>query len=267
MESATKKARLEVPNGVREADQVGHPAIILHFQPAESNAKPKVLEYFAVPGLAEIPKLMLEVTSTPYDAVLHFDAQSWKERAPFGQLPTYHGEELRGMVLSESRAICHHLARITGLSGKDIVEQARVNQLFELAEDIDSKKSGLFDTAHSDAMRLRTFMSAAEASAPEIGSLNFVGDALTLADVAMFRVCYKFVELLPNCLASYPKLHAFVQAFATKPEMASYLASERRLPHCHNEVGDRPYERTAAGFKYVRPISPSACQHLWNNDS
>merc|ERR1712232_168836 len=191
--------------------------------------------YFAVPGLAETPKLMLEATSTPYDAILHFDTKAWKERAPFGQLPTYQGEELPGMTLSESRAICHHIARITGLTGKDLKEQARVNQLFELAEDIDGKKSGLFDPNNSDADRLRMFMSAAEAAAPEAGQSHFVGHPLTLADIALFRVCYKFEELLPNCLKPYPKLSSFVESFKKRREVAEYLVSNRRLPHCRNE--------------------------------
>lgn len=255
-EPVAKKARLAAPEGL--CDQA--PAIV-RFRPEGKTEKPKVLEYFCLQALGECARLMLEVTETPYDSVMHFNGADMKKYAPFGQLPLYRGEELEGLVLSQSGAICRHLARHLGLAGKGEREQALADSIFELHKDMMGKKAGLHDPESGDAGKLRDFLLAAEQHAPASDSGFWVGAGLSVADVAMFHALRTFLDIKPGCLESYPKLIAFVEHFGARPAVKSYLDSERRVPLTHNEIGDKPW--APDGYRYLTPLKPGTHSELY----
>ena len=161
------------------------------------------LEYFALRGLGELPRLILEATDTPYNAVFHFSwpgdgmPGSWKKYVPFGQLPVLRDGDL---MIAESGAICRHLARKCCIDGTTLEDKARVDMYFELAKDIKAKKALLHDPEHKDWAKLASFLRAGEDACD---GKFFVGGALTLADVAMFEALYTFEELKPGCLGAY----------------------------------------------------------------
>ena len=95
-------------------------------------------EYFALRGLGEIPRLLLEVLEVPYSSVFHFAGNLYKPYAPFGQLPTHREGDL---ILSQSGTISRHLANNL-IAGDTPAERARVDMYFELAKDISGKKAG-----------------------------------------------------------------------------------------------------------------------------
>ena len=64
------------------------------------------LEYFALRGLGELPRLILELTGIPYDSVYHFGTGVYKPYAPFGQLPVLRDGPL---LICESGAIARHV--------------------------------------------------------------------------------------------------------------------------------------------------------------
>ena len=69
---------------------------------------PVILEYFALRGLGELPRLLLEVAGVPYDCVFHYGTGAYKEYTnTFGQLPVLRDGE---SVISESGAICRHIS-------------------------------------------------------------------------------------------------------------------------------------------------------------
>jgi glutathione S-transferase len=71
------------------------------------------------------------------------------------------------------------------------------------------------------------------------GDRHLVGDSLTYADLSMFQLIeglhYAFPRAMARFASHYPRLAALRQAVAARPNIAAYLASERRLPF--NETG------------------------------
>lgn len=71
------------------------------------------------------------------------------------------------------------------------------------------------------------------------GDAHLVGAALTYVDLSMFQLIeglhYAFPRATAHFAAQYPRLAALRTAVAARPDIAAYLASERRLPF--NETG------------------------------
>ena len=139
---------------------------------------PITLEYFCLRALGELPRLLLEVLDVPYDAVYHYLGGHFKPYAPFGSLPVYREGDL---LITQSGAICRHIADRFGIAGASAAERATVDMWFELAKDIKAKKAALYDMdGHADGAKLKQFLVPAEASCD---GKHFVGKSLTLADV------------------------------------------------------------------------------------
>lgn len=99
------------------------------------------LHYFFLRGLGEVPRLLLELTQTPYDSVMYFSRKNPKEKtykaiAPFGQMPLYTDDELQGTFLAQQGAIVRHIAKRLGLGGKNNKDEATIDMLYEGAKDI-----------------------------------------------------------------------------------------------------------------------------------
>ena len=99
------------------------------------------LHYFFLRGLGEIPRLLLELTETPYDSVMYFsrEAKEYKDMAPFGQMPLYTDKEV-GTWVAQQGSIVRYIARRAGLTGKNTTDEATIDMLFELSKDIWGKK-------------------------------------------------------------------------------------------------------------------------------
>ena len=71
------------------------------------------------------------------------------------------------------------------------------------------------------------------------GDTQLVGDALSYVDLSMFQLIeglrYAFPRATRRLAAHYPRLVALHDAVAARPNIAAYLASERRIPF--NETG------------------------------
>lgn len=253
---AAKRQKLDIPKGLEEE----HPAVILRFRPEGKTALPKQLEYYCLQGLGEIQRLLCEATQTPYDSIMHF-TNTFKEYAPFGQLPLYRGDEIAGAVIAQSGSICRHLAKMTGTDGSGPTEQAQVDSLYELAKDISGTREAVHDPKSASTGQFVMYMKAAEKCAPSSGDGYWVGKGLTLADVAMFDILYKLLEMKAGCLDSYPKLKAFTDGFAKRPAISAYLASDRRIPLTLKE-GRFPYE--GHGYTYTKPLSPAVVAELYS---
>lgn len=111
--------------------------------------------------------------------------------------------------------------------------------------------SGLFYEDQKDAAkarasdflqhRLPTFMRYFErvlAQNPQ-GDAHLVGNTLTYVDLSAFQLIeglyYAFPRAMKRFATRYPRLAALREAVAARPNIAAYLASERRLPF--NETG------------------------------
>ena len=181
-------------------------------------SSPLTLEYFALRGLGELPRLILEVTGLPYDCVFHFLQGDWKSRAAFGQLPLLHDGD---MTISQSRAIVRYLARKACIDGATDAEKARVDMWCEFQRDLNDKKSAVrflhlrgpqsaprptpraprlaprasrqvHDmAAHADAPKLKQMLDAAERQLADGDGIHFVSHSLTVADVLIFSTLHQ----------------------------------------------------------------------------
>jgi glutathione S-transferase len=72
------------------------------------------------------------------------------------------------------------------------------------------------------------------------GSAHLVGARLTYADLSLFKVVaglrYAFPKAMAQAGRRYPKVTALCARVATRPRIAAYLASERRLPFNEQDI-------------------------------
>ena len=216
-----------------------HPRVRIPHRPSGpgSSIQGAELHYFFLRGLGEVPRLLLELTETPYDSVMYFsrDVKEYKAYAPFGQMPLYTDKDL-GTFIAQQGAIVRHIARSAGLAGKTPADEAHIDMLFEGAKDIWGKKDLIHegpDSESPDAKKLKMFLGAA---AKLLGDKSyFVYDSPTYADVAMFHVLHSLEEICSlTQTASYVKavghtnLVAFVERFRALPPIAAYLRYAQR---------------------------------------
>lgn len=69
-------------------------------------------------------------------------------------------------------------------------------------------------------------------------------------------------EIKPGVLSPWPRLSAFVAAFAAQPAVAAYLASDARVPLTPNEIGLLP-NAGLPGYSFVAPMRPGSFREEW----
>ncbi|KAJ1637799.1 hypothetical protein T492DRAFT_1140357 [Pavlovales sp. CCMP2436] len=240
-----------------------HPRSVAEFRPADwtpnliasgLSAEPLTLHYFAIRGLGELPRLMLELAQMPYDSVMYWDTKEFKDLAPFGQMPLLMGGDLdtQDTVLCQSSTIVRYIAKESHLDGSEqgAVGEGRADMVFECSKDLSSNKNAIHATIDAEKEKLHGMLKKAEEMLDEFEGPFFSGMTVTYADVGMFHVLSTIEELKPGYLKSndFAELSDFVTLFAELPAIAAYLTSGRRMPLTANEVGDVPW--AADGYKY-----------------
>jgi glutathione S-transferase len=195
-----------------------------------------LLTYFDVRGRAEIVRLILEETATPYRE-RRVDVAEWPTLKPtllFGQLPTYEDGDL---LIVQNHAICRYLARKHDLQGADerehircdIVEEAFVDTLNSLGRlywdpDFPRKRGEYEATTLPDLLaKLQKLFEQNKG-----GTGFWVGDRLSLADFVAWHYLDYVRPLSPRMLDRFPRLGAFKLRFERRPRIDAYLNSERR---------------------------------------
>lgn len=88
--------------------------------------------------------------------------------------------------------------------------------------------------------RLPTFLGYFERALVQNGGAGFIGSALSYVDLSLFQVIvglrYAFPKAMARAEESTPNLSALAEAVATRPRIAAYLASERRLPFSEEDI-------------------------------
>jgi len=247
-----------------------HPVVCrAYFKKDIQKDKPKTLHYFAIQGRGELPRLMLEYTQTPYNDVMYFLTDAYKEFSPFGQMPCYQGEELgEGVYLTESAAVSRHIARITGIAGKDVKDAALQDMLWEAGIDINDKKSALYveeTDAGLDGILKGLIKLQKDNKCLGTGNRAYGGDSpLGVGEIGVFHALYSYTQIKPEWLATrYPSLDEFVKAAAATPSLAAYLKSERRMPITENEIGKTYTGPT--GYKWLHKPTPDSFKEEWKS--
>jgi glutathione S-transferase len=200
------------------------------------------LTYFPVRGRVEPARLLLELSGESYDFE-PMDVATWRgpegkermlQRTPFGQLPLL---EDGALTLCQSRAINRYLARKLKLYGDTIEEQARVDEVFETADDIVSDMVMLLwnpqfherRAEHRESTRkhlalLESYFTRTCAG-PEHWALP---GRYTLGDVVMAYALESLMPLHPGLLQECPKIEHAMTAFFATGGVREYVRSDRR---------------------------------------
>lgn len=217
------------------------------------------LVYFDSKGRAELSRLVLAQSATPYDDVRLNFAQ-WGPfkaagKAPFGQLPVL---EVDGATVSQSMSIARFLARECGLMGKTAVEGARIEMVTDQVMDLRTKfgpivfekdeaaKAAKFEeffttranvySGKPEPGHLPTFLKTFEAFLAKEESGFLVGGAVSLADLALYDhlagVLAAAKEIgKEGVLTEAPAVAALVARVAALPRIAAWLAARPKTQY------------------------------------
>jgi len=214
----------------------------------EAKAREKVdaprlrLIYFPARGRAEAARVMLREAGIAFDDVRmeykQFVDSGTKAGAVFGQMPLLEvGGSADGKQkptqIAQSGAIFRYVAKLTGLYGHNAEEAARVDMI---CETLNGELGNAYTNAYyeKDAKlkdeKLAKFW--AETFPEWSGKLDkiigasktgfFVGNALTMADVATMVEGQRYLKVKPDCLNAAPHLLELITRVAARPNIAKW---------------------------------------------
>jgi glutathione S-transferase len=200
------------------------------------------LTYFSARGRAEPARLMLELSGAPYEYkatpveewMTPESKERWLQHTPFGQLPYL---EDGSVSLCQSRAIHRYLARKLGLYGESIEESARVDEVYETADEIFfelalfhwNKEFHAKRAEHREATRVKLNRLQAYFTRTRADAEHWVrAGRYTLADVMMAYILETMLPIHPGLVEEFPELHRFMTSFFSAGGVREYVRSERR---------------------------------------
>jgi len=210
------------------------------------------LLYFPIRGRAEAIRLVLEDSKTPYDDKY---PENWDEKEkpagitsgdiPFGQVPSIKDGDF---PLVQSNAILRYLGRKLGLYGQSITEQALIDEVMDEAEDVRvayafliyrDKLEAKAKEKHQQSQDTRLTYLEKFISKNEGGKRYLVGKDFTIADASWFEVLDVHLKIFPSLLDKFPLLKGYYARVASRPNIAAYVSSGRRLKKVNNNgLGD-----------------------------
>jgi glutathione S-transferase len=215
-----------------------------------------------IPGRGEFVRLVLEEAGAPYvdvgrqpraegggvEAVVAFYAGTSDGRPTFAPPVLKHGD----LVLAQTAAICHFLGRRHGLAPPDETGEAHALELQLTIADLvgevhdthhpisaalyyeDQKPAAKQRAAHFVGERLPRFLGYFERALRHNGGGVLVGTDVSHADLSLFQalegLAYAFPRAFASASAATPGLLALRERVRSRPRIAAYLASGRRMP-------------------------------------
>ena len=190
------------------------------------------LFYFDFRGRGFIIRVLLDIAHVDYNdhRVTFEEWSSMKTTCTFGQLPVWKDSDVG--TLSQSHSIHRYLANKYNLNGKNAIETARIDEIYEEGNDIfnaiiqvlfakdqfEEKKPNLITNIIPKHIAFLTNILK-----KNNGGLGwFVGDSLSLADIQVFHIVNNLVRPWGPELIS-DELKAFLKRFRDVPEVSKYL--------------------------------------------
>lgn len=204
----------------------------------DKTAQP-VLVYFTFRGRAEPIRLMLADLGIDWQEDAIADFKVWRKikiSMPFARVPVY---KEGGLEIPESHAIMRHLARVHGCYGKDEIEATHCDVLADAMRDVmDALVNLIWDKDFEDKReafinkRLERSLARIEHYLTTLTREEdyWVGGAMSFVDYIGWHLLDIVRALSPESLAAQPVLAALHVRFARRPNIAAYLASDRRYP-------------------------------------
>lgn len=228
-----------------------------------ATAAPYELYYWpSIPGRGEFVRLVLEEAGVSYvdvgrqpreegggvEAVVAFWAGKREGHPIFAPPVLKQGD----FVLAQTAAICHFLGRRHGLTPGDETGDAHALELqltiADLVDEVhdthhpissalyyeDQKREAKQRAAHFVSERLPRFLGYFERVLRQGGGDVLVGTRISHADLSLFQalegLAYAFPRAFAQVSAATPGLLGLRERVRTRPRIAAYLASERRMP-------------------------------------
>jgi glutathione S-transferase len=112
--------------------------------------------------------------------------------------------------------------------------------------------------------RLPKFMGYFESRLSHNGGRHFVGGRISYVDLSAFQIVCGLEYAFPNAMArvahEYPLMHALRDRVAQRPNLAAYLASERRIPFNEDGIFRHYPELDAPKPRAAKPARKAAAK-------
>jgi len=221
------------------------------------------IAYMPMRNRVETIRMMLEEAGVPYEFEV-VGYQAWKKikaTTPLGKVPVLRNFDGKGNDLGQETAIIRFLGKDLGFAGKDPTEEALVDMLFTqlfctlrnnglthdgehysstALRDIETREGAPRYremhrvNSHSSAERSFAALGVFEDQLRKTGTGFLVGNSLTYVDLALFIILFELAEddMVPDFATrfAYPHLGRFLAAIESRPNIAAYLESKRRMP-------------------------------------
>jgi glutathione S-transferase len=159
-------------------------------------------------------------------------------KLPFDTLPLW--EETDGFAVVQSDAIVRHIARTRRLYGQSPNESAQCDMVMEGLKDVRLELMKLMGVAPEGRAALREnlegkilprWLGYFERWLQRNGGQCFVGQSVTIADIAVYQLLEALVEnKLDTPLHTQVALHAFYEHTQARPRLSAWLESPKRCP-------------------------------------
>nr|KAG5698903.1 hypothetical protein BaRGS_006797 [Batillaria attramentaria] len=201
----------------------------------------KLYYFSSFAGRGELCRLLLAASGVDWEDV-RFTHEEWvakyKAESPFGQCPYL---EYEGKKYAQTVAICNFLARKYGFGGKTDLQWLRIDEIEQLVQELmactvrqfyeqdKEKKAHLLEKLKNEDVP--KYLTIFERMLKENGTGLFVGDQLTMADMAVYDVInntikglYKFTDVDKD----YPLVRGVFAKVEAHPNIRRYLETQRR---------------------------------------
>ena len=200
-----------------------------------------ILHYFQGKGLGEQVRLMLWEAGVQYeeryvDTREKLEALRANNDLLFQQLPLL---EIDGLKLVQSGAIVRYIARKYNLYGKSAADQVQCDMLADGVKDVLGKLTGYPFRTDKEAFKaqvrplipryLNCFTNYLSRNNNQEMKGFLLGDAITFADITLFDVLERLVEIFPDLLSEYPYIESFHVRMLSRDSVKKLYSSGRVL--------------------------------------
>uniref|UniRef100_A0A0N5BYC9 glutathione transferase n=1 Tax=Strongyloides papillosus TaxID=174720 RepID=A0A0N5BYC9_STREA len=198
------------------------------------------LIYFDKFGRGELSRILFNYARINFIdvRVLSHEWDTIKDSMPFQQLPVL---EFDGKTLFQSAAIEKYLAKQFGYMGANDFEDAQIDQILLSINDVMLNFNILVEAKNSTQKVWMTKELIKNSITPALKcfekllsvnkTLHFVGNKITLADLAMFHFLWFCKNRLsPSILEDFEKLDKFYNMMIQDEKLMSYINTRRNHP-------------------------------------
>ena len=214
-----------------------------------------LLGYWAIRGLGQPIRLLLEYAGIPYEEKLYeairkedgsIDKSGWfdekhKLGLDFPNLPYLIDGDVK---LTQTIAILQYCAEKAGMDGRTAEERAKVAMLFGLSGDVRSRytraayspefhsmKADLIEFLHGKLGQLNRYLEGVESE-----HAFLVSAEITYVDLLWYDLIDQFLRLSPEILADFPSVEIFYKRIHILPQVEAYRKSDRYITKFNNTV-------------------------------